>query len=92
MPIAIDLLSPADSARAVAGAYNTSLLLAAIPLLGGVGLAIAGRRLSRGATALTWRMVVVMMTVVTLAALLPTGWRAWVLPEVLVAPLQSLVA
>ncbi|MBL8960385.1 MAG: M56 family metallopeptidase, partial [Gemmatimonadetes bacterium] len=46
----------------------------------------------RGATALTWRMVVVMMTVVTLAALLPTGWRAWVLPEVLVAPLQSLVA
>ncbi|MBK8247663.1 MAG: M56 family metallopeptidase [Gemmatimonadetes bacterium] len=88
--MAIDLLSPADSARAVAGAYNTSLLLAAIPLLGGVGIAVVGRRLSRGATALAWRVIVMAMAAVTLGALCPTSWRAWVLPELLVAPLQSL--
>jgi beta-lactamase regulating signal transducer with metallopeptidase domain len=90
MPIPLDLLSPADSARAVAGAYNTSLLLAAIPLLGGFGLAIAGQRLSRGATALAWRVAVVAMGVVAMGALFPASWRAWVLPELLVAPLQSL--
>lgn len=90
MPSPLDLLSPADSARVVAGAYNTSLLLAAIPILGGVMLAAIGGRLSRGTTAQIWRVVVASMAVVTLGALFPANWHAWVLPELLVAPLQSL--
>lgn len=92
MALPIDLLSQADSTRVVAGAYNTSLLLGAIPVLGVATVAVLERRLSRGTAALAWRAVVIAMALVALGAMLPLSWRAWVLPELLAVPLQSLGA
>ena len=92
MALPIDLFSQADSTRVVAGAYNTSLVLGAIPMLGVATLALLERRLSRGTSALVWRAVVIAMAFVAFGALLPMSWRAWVLPELLAVPLQSLGA
>ncbi len=88
------LLAPADSARAVGVAYNTSLLLLVPPALVVLGLAVM--RSARGGGAalevLLWRAAVLAMTTVTIGMILPAVWRIWVLPGVLATPLLSLGA
>lgn len=83
------VLTPADSARAVAQVYTISLA-AAVPLVAAAMAAIVVRRHPAGTRALVWRGAVVALLVVFVGHLLPLRWMAWVLPGALASPLVAL--
>lgn len=85
------LLTPADSARAVAGGYSVSLLLV-IPLVLAAAAVLVSRSRGHGRSveALAWRGALLCMAGIVVVSALPLGWKAWVMPQVLAAPLVSL--
>jgi len=80
------LLTPADSARAIASVYTVSLL-ATLPLVVAAAAAVALRRSSAEVRALVWRSAVVTLLVMFIGRQLPLHWIAWVVPSLLAAPL-----
>ena len=83
------LVSPADSARAVATVYTASLL-ALVPLVTAAAVALMLRRASAQGRALAWRSAVVMLLLIVVGRQLPLHWMAWIVPSTLAAPLVAL--
>ena len=90
MPIAdASLLTPADSARAVATVYTASLL-AILPIALALLAALALRRRGAESRALVWRSTIVALLLVYVGRQLSFHWMDWVLPSTLAAPLIAL--
>lgn len=83
------LLSPADSARAVAQVYTVSLA-ATIPLIFAAAAAFALRNRPAGTRSLVWRSVTAALLIVYFGHLLPLQWAAAIVPSALAAPLVTL--
>lgn len=90
MPIAdATLLTPADSARAVATVYTASLL-AILPIALALLAALGFRHRSAESRALVWRSAIVALLLVYVGRQLSFHWMDWVLPSTLAAPLIAL--
>ena len=83
------LLSPADSARAVATVYTVTLL-SLVPIAAAAGVALVLRRASAQARTLAWRSAVVVLLLTVIGRQFPLHWMAWVVPSTLAAPLIAL--
>jgi beta-lactamase regulating signal transducer with metallopeptidase domain len=83
------LLTPADSARAVATVYTASLL-AILPIALALLAALALRRRGAESRALVWRSAIVALLLVYVGRQLSFHWMDWVLPSTLAAPLIAL--
>src|ERR1700754_2923486 len=83
------MLTPADSARAIASVYTVSLL-ATLPLVAAGIAALGLRKASAEVRALVWRSAVVALLVMFIGRQLPLHWIAWVVPSLLAAPLVAL--
>ena len=83
------MVSPADSARAVATVYTASLLaLVPVGVAGAVALML--RRSNAQARALAWRSAVVVLLLIFIGRQFPLHWMAWIVPATLAAPLVAL--
>jgi beta-lactamase regulating signal transducer with metallopeptidase domain len=83
------LLSPADSARAVAQVYSVSIL-ATIPLAIAGGAALVLHRAAAGTRALVWRCAALALVIVYLGHSLSVQPTSWTVPGILAAPLVAL--
>ena len=83
------VLSPADSARAVAHVYTISLV-ATVPFVVAALAALALRHSSASTRALVWRSTTLALLIIYLAHLLPVQWMTGVVPAALAAPLIAL--
>jgi len=86
---AIPVISPADSARAVATVYTVSLL-ATLPIVIALVAAWMLRRASAQGRTLVWRSAFVTLLVLFVGRQLPLHWMAWVVPSALATPLVEL--
>ena len=86
---ALDILAPADSARAVERVYEVSLL-ATLPLVLAAAAAIGVRRAPAGTRALVWRSAIAALLLLYAGRFLPSHWMAWVVPGSLASPLVAL--
>ncbi|MDP1858399.1 MAG: M56 family metallopeptidase [Gemmatimonadaceae bacterium] len=83
------VLSPADSARAVAQVYTVSLI-ATVPFVVAAVAALTLRHSSASTRALVWRSAILALLIIYLAHLLPVQWMTGVVPAALAAPLIAL--
>lgn len=83
------LISPADSARAVAQVYTISLV-ATIPLIIAGAAALAFRGRPAGTRSLVWRSATAALLMVHIGHLLPIHWVAAIVPSALASPLVTL--
>ncbi|HEY6826973.1 MAG TPA: M56 family metallopeptidase [Gemmatimonadaceae bacterium] len=83
------MVSPADSARAVATVYTASLL-ALVPVAVAGAIALTLRRANAQGRALAWRSAVVVLLLIFIGRQFPLHWMAWIVPATLAAPLVAL--
>jgi beta-lactamase regulating signal transducer with metallopeptidase domain len=83
------MVSPADSARAVATIYTASLL-ALVPVAVAGAIALVLRRSNAQGRALAWRSAVVVLLLIFIGRQFPLHWMAWIVPATLAAPLVAL--
>ncbi len=83
------MVSPADSARAVATVYTASLI-ALVPVGVAAAIALTLRRGNAQGRALAWRSAVVVLLLIFIGRQVPLHWMAWIGPATLAAPLVAL--
>src|SRR5690349_601271 len=83
------MVSPADSARAVATVYTASLL-ALVPVAVAGAIALTLRRANAQGRALAWRSAVMVLLLIFVGRQFPLHWIAWIVPATLAAPLVAL--
>jgi len=88
-PSPIAFVAPADSARAVATVYTTSLLVM-VPVCIAAIAAFLLRRESADGRVLVWRSALIALLLVFVGRHLPLHWIAWVVPSALATPLIAL--
>jgi beta-lactamase regulating signal transducer with metallopeptidase domain len=85
----IPMTSAADSAGAVVTVYSVSLL-ATVPMLIALIIAMVLRHAAAEGRVLVWRSTVVALLTLFVGQELPHQWVAWIVPQTLAAPLVEL--